>query len=385
MRFVLNATALRFGGGLTIGREVVRRLSAVAPKHDFLVLVSPKFGYEQFGGKRVSVVGVEWPRMNAIQRLMWLNRDLPKICSDFGANALFSMGNMPSYCAKLPQVVLFHKAHYLYPEVVASLGLRLKDRLLLTLEASYIRHSIRKSIVTVQTDVIRERLVERFRFSRERVVTIPSASDRSNLKRGDGGEYVNRVRSAGKRLKLIYLTRYYPHKNIEVLLDVAELLKKRRIDDVVIFLTLEPDQAEGARRVLEAIDARRLNDIIVNLGSIPREHVYSVLAECDALIMPTLMETFGLPYVEALEAGCSILTSDRDFARAVCGDDAEYFDPTDPKDILAKILSLKQRVQSSIEQQREKTFDVRSVVSTSWDEVTKRYLNLLERVAMSRM
>src|SRR5690606_26690091 len=124
---------------------------------------------------------------------------------------------------------------------------------------------------------------------------------------------------------------------------------------------------------------------IVNLGSIPREHVYSVLAECDALIMPTLMETFGLPYVEALEAGCSILTSDRDFARAVCGDGAEYFEPTDPKDILAKILSLKQRVQSSIEQQREKTFDVRSVVSTSWDEVTKRYLNLLERVAMSRM
>ena len=48
-----------------------------------------------------------------------------------------------------------------------------------------------------------------------------------------------------------------------------------------------------------------------------------------ALFLPTLVESFGLIYLEAMKYGCPIITSDRDFSRWICGDLAMYFDPMD--------------------------------------------------------
>ena len=49
--------------------------------------------------------------------------------------------------------------------------------------------------------------------------------------------------------------------------------------------------------------------------------------------MPTLIETYGLPYLEAQVLKKAMLTSDRDFARELCGEAAVYFDPLDPEDV----------------------------------------------------
>ena len=53
--------------------------------------------------------------------------------------------------------------------------------------------------------------------------------------------------------------------------------------------------------------------------------------------MPTLVESFGLIYLEALMFRLPILTSDRDFAHWMCRDLALYFDPMDPVSIVNTI------------------------------------------------
>jgi len=65
--------------------------------------------------------------------------------------------------------------------------------------------------------------------------------------------------------------------------------------------------------------------------------VPSLYAQSDALLMPTLLESFSGTYVEAMFHKIVILTSKLDFAEDVCGESAFYFDPTSPEDILASI------------------------------------------------
>ena len=60
----------------------------------------------------------------------------------------------------------------------------------------------------------------------------------------------------------------------------------------------------------------------------------------NAMLLPTLIESFGIPYVEAMSLGVPILTSDLDFAHDVCGNAASYFDPFNAKDILNKMRDI---------------------------------------------
>jgi glycosyltransferase involved in cell wall biosynthesis len=56
-----------------------------------------------------------------------------------------------------------------------------------------------------------------------------------------------------------------------------------------------------------------------------------------ALIYPSLYEGFGLPPLEAMSHGCPVCVSKTSSIPEVVGDSGEYFDPSDPADIVAAI------------------------------------------------
>ena len=59
-----------------------------------------------------------------------------------------------------------------------------------------------------------------------------------------------------------------------------------------------------------------------------------------ALVMPSLMEGFGLPALEAMACGCLVLASDIPSLREVCGQAAIYFDPFKTKEIHQKMTNV---------------------------------------------
>ncbi|NCA90875.1 MAG: glycosyltransferase [Gammaproteobacteria bacterium] len=133
-------------------------------------------------------------------------------------------------------------------------------------------------------------------------------------------------------VRLVYPSVYYPHKNLEVLLDLAGAIQSSQLDYRIV-TTVNPD-TDAARRYLDSIAERGLQDVITNIGQVPLNQMHSLYKQCDALLMPTLLESFSIVYLEAMHHGLPVFTSDMWFAQAVCGDAAKYFDPFDAKDIL---------------------------------------------------
>ena len=56
-----------------------------------------------------------------------------------------------------------------------------------------------------------------------------------------------------------------------------------------------------------------------------------------AFIMPSIYEGFGLPLLEAMSAGCPVLSSDIPTAREVAGDTAAYF-PAEDTAAMSEVL-----------------------------------------------
>lgn len=135
---------------------------------------------------------------------------------------------------------------------------------------------------------------------------------------------------------LICLCKYYPHKNLEILVPLSKLIKKRNLD-LRILITVDKNETYQSNKFLNSIEKNNLSDVLINIGFQSFDNAYSILKESEGLLLPTLSESYCIPYIEAFSLNKTILTSDRDFARSVCGNAAYYFDPLNEYSIFSKI------------------------------------------------
>lgn len=134
--------------------------------------------------------------------------------------------------------------------------------------------------------------------------------------------------------RLLTLSAYYPHKNLEIIPHVIDALGDNTPGKSVQFvLTLK---AEDYQRIIP----RPYRTRVYNVGPVPAKEGPSLYKECDAMFLPTLLECFSASYPEAMATQRPILTSDLDFAHSICDDAALYFNPSDASDAAESIIKL---------------------------------------------
>ena len=88
-------------------------------------------------------------------------------------------------------------------------------------------------------------------------------------------------------------------------------------------------ERRAARRA--AAEAAGIADRLVDLGVVPDGDVVPLLAGASALAMPSFLEGFGLPVLEAQAVGTPVVCSDRGGLPEAAGDAALFADPDDPE------------------------------------------------------
>jgi glycosyltransferase involved in cell wall biosynthesis len=326
---LINGISAKSSGGQSILTNFLTMLNSRGSAHDFTVIVPNNASYEEHVGPRVRLLPM--PRLSKTVLLPAVNAlVLPRLIRYGGYDLVLNLADIP-IPTETRQVFLFDWSYAAYPESIAwqraGCADSIKRRSKLHLFRRYL-HFV--DIMIAQGPAIRDRLQRLYGMTQLRV--IPNAVALDNLSAGESHDF-----ALGAGFKLLCLSQYYSHKNLEVLIDVAELIRERSID-LKIILTIEAAQGPGASCLIEAIADRNLGSIIVNVGPVPMRHVPSLYQQTDALLLPTLLESFSGTYVEAMFHGKPIFTSGYEFAVDVCQDAAFYFDPLNAHDILRVIL-----------------------------------------------
>lgn len=142
-----------------------------------------------------------------------------------------------------------------------------------------------------------------------------------------------RNQSERSHFKLLFVSAYYPHKQLEIIQSLIPRLKKTQYS-IQFILTLEEQQFQ------QLFSEYNNDQELINLGPQEPQQLPDLYQQCDALFLPSLLETFSANYPEAMKSELPILTSDLPFAHEVCGDAALYFNPFNIDDIVTKILEL---------------------------------------------
>lgn len=333
MRVLVSGVGLAVGGGRTVGINFLRSAGTARPDVELVALVPAGAGYEDVCREH-DIRYLAFPRGRAyLAWRLWFDLVLvPRLAREHGVDAIFSMGNHGPLDTPVPHVLLFHSPAYIYDEAEWGSRFTARERLAARVQKQLFAASARRAeAVIAQTRVAGDRLVRRFGLDADRVRVVPNAV---TLEHADGAPATSaqsaRMQEVARgRTKVLTLARYYPHKNLEFVVETAARLRDAGDDRLVFFITVEPEQDPRVPRLLDSITRLGLEDRVVNLGQVPFDALPSIYGEADLVFLPTLLESHSGSYLEALRYGVPIVTSDKDFAREACGDGALYIDPLD--------------------------------------------------------
>jgi glycosyltransferase involved in cell wall biosynthesis len=85
-----------------------------------------------------------------------------------------------------------------------------------------------------------------------------------------------------------------------------------------------PEDARAAAALSARLGARPHGDRVQHLGFVDPEELTTLYQNATALVLPSLYEGFGLPVLEAMQAGTAVVASDIPSLREVGDDAAQY-------------------------------------------------------------
>lgn len=149
-----------------------------------------------------------------------------------------------------------------------------------------------------------------------------------------------------KPLKTMYndyilcVSDFYPHKNFEVLVNAFKNLPKHFQKEIKLLIVGGFIDYDYFNKIKEIIDSNNLDNQIIITGKVDFDEVNLYYKSAKIFIMPSILETFGLPIIEAAQHGLPLLLAKSACLPEIGGSYAKYFDPNDYVELSKLILKL---------------------------------------------
>ncbi len=367
---LINGLNSKTGGGKSILNNYLSILIANGNSNKYYVLTPNKNEYEKYSNDFIEVIEINSFYLKSFLFPYVYRFIIPGILKKLNIKVVFNLADIP-IVTQISQVFLFDWSYAVYPKSIVWERMDLKSWFSRKVKLFYFKKNLKYiSTMVAQTNTMKKRLERLYEI--ENIYVIPNSVSLENIIAGELYDF----KLPKGRIKLLYLTYYYPHKNLEIFISIAKKIKQLSLPYCLV-TTISETQHKKAKEFINSIKDEGLEDIIINLGPVEMKNVPSVYIQCDALLMPTLLESFSGTYVEAMHHKKTILTSNLDFATDVCGDAAFYFNPLDEISIL-NTINIAFNDSDLRLQKIEKGINKLSHL-LNWEQAFIRYQDLIER------
>lgn len=190
--------------------------------------------------------------------------------------------------------------------------------------------------VIAVSEFTRREILDRISIAPERVTTIYEAVDPAYYPRPESVCARVRSRLEIPRSYFLVVGTIEARKNLERLLAAYALLPRHDRP----YLVFAGGSGYHSDRVLEAVQAHRLEDQVRFLGYVNDDDLPMLYSGAECLLYPSRYEGFGLPILEAMACGCPVITSNHGSMAEIAGNAAILVDPHSAEAIADGMLTL---------------------------------------------
>jgi glycosyltransferase involved in cell wall biosynthesis len=313
----IQASNIHNGGGRTL---LLHLLESITSELKTVVLVDVRIGSFYALPSNISIRFIDG---NLIQRFigeLWLLRNVRT------QDHVLCFGNLPPLFSSAGFSTVFVQNRYLVdPVCLANLPLRLRLRLSIERFWLFCRGFDVDQFI-VQTPTMLNLVKERAKNWRGSVKMLPFSDQSIDiLCVQDDGE-----KDSLLEVDFIYVASGEAHKNHTNLIKAWCLLADGGFFPTLWLTVSEENDLQLCAFIMEKVKAKQLR--IKNLGIQEPSEILLLYKKSSALIYPSTFESFGLPLIEAKQAGIPIIAPELDYVRDVVVPD-QTFDPQSPVSI----------------------------------------------------
>lgn len=338
-KILINLSNLKMGGALQVAYSfLIELLNLNIEAYELYVVLSKELDNELFDEdinifKKINVFRLNNQPAFGLKGLK-ARRELDQIEHSIKPSCVFSVFGPTYWRPKSKHISGFAAGWTINPDSVAFSVLSFKGRIKKKLQNRIkLTSSLYETdIFIVETAIVKHRLNRYGKVDLKKIHVVGNTYGSQYNHIDNILDYKLPPRLSDNEFRLITISANYPHKNLIILREIAKIYKERAME-VKFFITISAREYNSLFKGFE--------DYIHNLGPVKVKDCPQIYKQCDALFLPTLLESFTASYVEAMIMKLPILTSDLDFARYLCGPAALYFNPFDGNDIVEKIELIK--------------------------------------------
>ncbi len=190
------------------------------------------------------------------------------------------------------------------------------------------------------SEATKQEIIDHLPVTKEKVIVTYEGVDAKISKANDKDLKKYHVSKSDKYF--LYVGNAYPHKNGERLL---EAFSKVISDNPEVKLVMVGKMNYFYERLKQKSQSLNLQNSVIFTGAVADEELSALYKNAQALVLPSLMEGFGLPGLEAMQQGCLVIASEIPVFKEIYKDAAIYFNPLDIQqlnDTMQKVLAEKE-------------------------------------------
>jgi glycosyltransferase involved in cell wall biosynthesis len=238
------------------------------------------------------------------------------------------------------------------------------------------------ALITV-SEYSRTGILKRFHVNPRNLFVVGEAADPvfRRLDHPVPGPNLLRLGLDGSRRTVLYVGGFSPHKNLEALITAfSRVAARNEFADLQLVMVGDTtgDAFLTCVGALQArIEALGLKEQVIFTGYLDDEDVIVLMNTAELLALPSLMEGFGLPAVEAAACGCPVVATTESPLEALLGEAGIYVGPDEAgiEDALVRVLSSEQlRVHM-------RECGLAAARSLTWPAAARQMMDVIERVA----
>lgn len=371
------------GGGVNnYTRNLLRELLSLETSHEFVLIYPDSSLLGTFGNNdKVREVAVDskyfpGPNMLAMKRMndfLWDQIAVQEVLKRENVDLLFNPKYSVPLKAKCRTIFVCHGLDW----YVMPWGSRWFDRL----NHRYLipRYARKADAIISVSNTTREHVIEYLGVDEKKVHTVHHGI----------GEYFKKpvppesLEETRKRYRLperffLFCGQIYPAKNFGRLIQAYSRVGPEL--GIPLVVAGEHSKSKMCAREIELIEQLDITRWVSWLGWIDPDTLPAIYALAEALFLPSLYESFGIPIVEAMSIGCPVLTSDRYGTREMVSDAGVLVDPEDIDSIAEGILKI------ATDQELRKRIVAAGharAMNFSWRKCAQETLDVLENVMSS--
>ena len=354
------------GGGVKVyTQRLLRALLDLKSGHEFVFLYRNPALLGTYRGEP----GVAEAALPARSVLTWDQLAVPAAVKRHGIDLLFNPKYSIPLNASCPAVWVCHGLDWYVMPWASKMVDRLSHRFLVP------RYAARAGAIIAVSEITRQHVMEYLPVAPERVVTVYSGVDDVFRHHPENGR-LEQVRSkyALPNRFLLYAGAIYPPKNFTRLIQAYAAVGPARGIPLVV--------AGGENRFLSEAELREperlgIGEWVRWAGWVEQEDLAIFYALAEALLLPSLFESCGLPVLEAMAAGCPVVTADRYGTRELAEGAAVLVNPESVDSIadgIGRVMDNEPLRASLISAGRARSGEFR------WQRCAAETLRVLERV-----